>query len=90
MVKGRLDKTASTATGYCWLVWEKQRRSTPKLVWIPACRRELEREGDCDMPTAGAHASPRPAKRPTSIKSPKLKVVQSGVERADLFNFERT
>ena len=25
MVKGRLDRKASTATGYGWLVWEKKR-----------------------------------------------------------------
>ena len=25
MVKGRVDKKASTATGYAWLVWEKDR-----------------------------------------------------------------
>jgi hypothetical protein len=25
MVKGRVDKKASTATGYAWLVWEKER-----------------------------------------------------------------
>jgi hypothetical protein len=24
MVKGRLDRRASTATGYCWLVWDKE------------------------------------------------------------------
>lgn len=23
MVKGRLDKKASTATGYAWIIWEK-------------------------------------------------------------------
>jgi hypothetical protein len=47
MVKGRVDKKASTATGYAWLVWEKERLgSGSELVWIPACRKMLEREGD--------------------------------------------
>jgi hypothetical protein len=47
MVKGRVDKKASTATGYAWLVWEKDRLgSGTELVWIPACRKMLEREGD--------------------------------------------
>ena len=31
MVKGRIDKKASTATGYAWLVWEKDRLGT--LSW---------------------------------------------------------
>ncbi len=42
MVKGRLDRTASTATGYCWLVWIKNSEISPKLVWIPPCRKRLE------------------------------------------------
>jgi hypothetical protein len=47
MVKGRIDKKASTATGYAWLVWEKdQLHGRTELVWIPACRKTLEREGD--------------------------------------------
>ena len=47
MVKGRIDKKASTATGYAWLVWEKAHLSgRTELVWIPACRKTLEREGD--------------------------------------------
>ena len=47
MVKGRIDKKASTATGYAWLVWEKdQLTGRTELVWIPACRKTLEREGD--------------------------------------------
>jgi hypothetical protein len=53
MVKGRLDKRASTATGYCWLVWDKKSRSKSKsqLVWVPPCRKVLERESDYQMPT---------------------------------------
>lgn len=50
MVKGRLDKSASTATGYCWLLWEKHNSATPQLVWIPPCRKTLEREGDYENP----------------------------------------
>ena len=50
MVKGRLDRKASTATGYCWLVWEKKKRSAPRLIWVPPCRKSLERDGDYDMP----------------------------------------
>jgi len=47
MVKGRIDKKASTATGYAWLVWQKdQLNDCTELVWIPACRKALEREGD--------------------------------------------
>jgi hypothetical protein len=46
MVKGRLDKKASTATGYAWLVWEKGRKKRPQLMWVPPCRKELERPED--------------------------------------------
>lgn len=46
MIKGRLDRKASTATGYAWIVWEKDRRSVPRLMWVPPCRKALERDGD--------------------------------------------
>jgi hypothetical protein len=46
MVKGRVDKKASTATGYAWVVWDKRRKSKTELVWIPPCRKALERDGD--------------------------------------------
>lgn len=46
MVKGRLTATGSTATAYCWLVWLENVRQGTELVWIPPCRRELERPGD--------------------------------------------
>jgi hypothetical protein len=46
MVKGRLDQSASTATGYCWLVWNKAKEGSTKVVWIPPCRRSLERPND--------------------------------------------
>jgi hypothetical protein len=46
MIKGRLDAKASTATGYAWFVWEKKARREPRLMWVPPCRRELERKDD--------------------------------------------
>jgi hypothetical protein len=46
MVKGRLDAKATTATGYAWLVWEKRAEGHPQLMWVPPCRRKLERPGD--------------------------------------------
>lgn len=46
MVRGRLDEKASTATGYAWLVWRHESIDGPKLVWIPPCRRKLERPND--------------------------------------------
>lgn len=45
MVKGRLTATGSTATAYCWLVWMEGISPKP-MVWIPPCRRQLERAGD--------------------------------------------
>jgi hypothetical protein len=59
MVKGRIDKKASTATGYAWVVWEKSAQTGTSLVWIPPTRKSLEREGDYVQapvrPRAGAH-----------------------------------
>ena len=47
MVKGRYDPKASTATSYCWLIWDKLNPSNKtELVWIPPCRKQLEREND--------------------------------------------
>lgn len=45
MVKGRIDAKASTATGYAWFVWVKGRPGA-RLMWVPPCRRSLERQGD--------------------------------------------
>lgn len=46
MVKGRVDRKASTATGYAWFVWQHDNASTPQLAWIPPCRKQLERDAD--------------------------------------------
>ncbi|WP_082512909.1 SAM-dependent methyltransferase [Methylobacterium sp. Leaf125] len=46
MVKGRLDRKASTATGYAWFVWEKDGSYEPRLMWVPPCRKALERPSD--------------------------------------------
>ena len=47
MVRGRIDRTASTATGYAWLIWRKDTQcERPELVWIPPCRKALERDSD--------------------------------------------
>ena len=46
MVKGRLDIRATTATGYAWFVWDKQANCSPRLAWVPPCRKSLERRED--------------------------------------------
>ena len=49
MVKGRYDPKASTATSYAWLVWysgPKQANNQTVLMWIPPCRKQLERISD--------------------------------------------
>jgi hypothetical protein len=46
MVKGRLDSKATTATSYAWLVWGKGGTAIPRLMWVPPCRRQLERKAD--------------------------------------------
>jgi hypothetical protein len=48
MVKGRLDSKATTATGYAWLIWERNVVRPPRLMWIPPCRKQLERRDDYD------------------------------------------
>ena len=45
MVKGRLDKSAGSATCYAWFVWEHGKTGS-EMVWIPPCRKLLEQEGD--------------------------------------------
>ncbi len=50
MVKGRLDRKATTATGYCWLVWKKPLKREARVIWIPPCRKLLERVQDYDLP----------------------------------------
>jgi hypothetical protein len=45
MVEGRFDPEASTATSYCWLVWQMGVKGT-QLKWIPPCRKYLERAED--------------------------------------------
>jgi hypothetical protein len=46
MIRGRLDIKATTATGYAWIVWQKGTQGYPRLMWVPPCRRKLERKGD--------------------------------------------
>jgi hypothetical protein len=46
MLKGRLSKTASTATSYCWLIWTTEPAAHTRLVWLPPCRKRLERGSD--------------------------------------------
>jgi hypothetical protein len=50
MVRGRLDRTASTATSYAWFVWEVGRTGPTELVWIPPSRKRLERDSDYEEP----------------------------------------
>lgn len=46
MFKGRVDAKGSTATSYCWLVWQHNTKNFTRVRWIPPCRKQLEREGD--------------------------------------------
>jgi hypothetical protein len=49
MVKGRLDQSATTATSYAWLVWQRDLDlGCPRLIWVPPCRKRLERSSDYD------------------------------------------
>lgn len=66
MVKGRLDIKATTATGYAWLVWEKDTVGAPRLMWVPPCRKALERPGDYNLPEKPVAA---PAARKAKIRA---------------------
>lgn len=52
--KGRLAPEGSTATAYCWLVWQKDREDAPcaALSWIAPCRKQLESAGDYTVEVA--------------------------------------
>lgn len=58
MVRGRLDRKASTATGYAWIMWRKPLADT-RLMWIPPCRKRLER--DSDYEAINIHERQKPA-----------------------------
>ena len=58
MLKGRLNANATTATGYAWFVWEKDASKVPKLLWIPPCRRNLERAGDYESNNPAQSCAP--------------------------------
>ncbi len=45
MHKGKLSEKGSTATAYCWIVWQQGQTNT-KFDWIAPCRKRLERAGD--------------------------------------------
>lgn len=60
MVKGRLDRKASTATGYAWLVWEKDTVSHPRLMWVPPCRKQLEKSSDYPAHRTSAQVLTKP------------------------------
>ena len=51
--KGRLVRNGSTATAYCWVIWERREYglsapfAQPTVFdWIPRCRKRLERDED--------------------------------------------
>lgn len=83
MVKGRLDERASTATGYAWLVWERERVGQSELVWIPPCRRSLERDGDYSLP---AKPVPNEMRAPTAKRTNRAPIASDGgTSQRDLF-----
>jgi hypothetical protein len=62
MVRGRLDPKASTATGYAWVVWKKPLVGHTRLVWIPRCRKSLERGSDYQLEFIRGAKLPRTAR----------------------------
>ena len=60
MVKGRLDKKASTATGYCWMIWLHSHEGPTELFWIPPTRKSLENITDYPLPRLEDNHAPSP------------------------------
>jgi hypothetical protein len=58
IVRGRVDPRATTATGYAWLVWKKPSSHQPAVVWIPPCRKTLQRLDDYELPAAREMTTP--------------------------------
>jgi hypothetical protein len=49
MLKGRLERTASSATSYAWFVWRHPIGAGTRLRWLPpGTRKRLERASDYD------------------------------------------
>tara|TARA_R110000772_G_scaffold25515_2_gene66471 strand:+ start:3644 stop:4255 length:612 start_codon:yes stop_codon:yes gene_type:complete len=46
MHKGKLTAKGSTATAYCWLVWQTSHEGSTQFDWIAPCRKRLERLED--------------------------------------------
>ncbi|ATQ67801.1 MULTISPECIES: hypothetical protein [Methylosinus] len=46
MVKGWVDRNASSATAYTWVVWHKASGSSTRFHWLAPCRKRLERDSD--------------------------------------------
>lgn len=47
VVAGKVDPKARTAMPYAWFVWDQRKDAVDTLLmWIPQCRKELERDGD--------------------------------------------
>jgi len=41
---------AVMATAYCWVVWyTKGTEGFTQFMWIPPCRKQLEKPGDYDL-----------------------------------------
>jgi hypothetical protein len=57
MVRGRCDAKASTATSYCWIGWVNLWERRP-MMWVPPCRKTLERPGDYDMSAGCTRVAP--------------------------------
>lgn len=60
MVKGRIDKKASTATGYSWVIWEHDHVGPTEFAWVPPCRKRLEKSDDYDQSYTDAEEDKAP------------------------------
>ena len=84
MVQGRVDKSASTATGYAWIIWKKDFAGTPAMRWISPCRKSLERAEDYVLPKNRA-ANVLPFSNQNTKEAVKEKIDLKKKTQKDLF-----
>lgn len=46
MNRGKMEANMTTATAYCWIVWQRNWTARTEYHWISPCRKRLERAED--------------------------------------------
>jgi hypothetical protein len=46
LIKNKVTKKRCSTTAYAWFVWYIHNMESTKIVWIPPCKKELEKDSD--------------------------------------------